>query len=252
MPRLSDDEMISRIKSCSTGTVFTISEIFCDARLEVMNWIWSVMTFQQDCICIKLLDSTTHSVLYKLHIVIDYMLRYEQFLAFESVYQASISCGYDFPTEFIYSSTNIARDYWFNKFGPRGFVRNYIDAAIERADMEILDWYLNKIDIIPFKYSVICIRDKPIKVLNWIYDAYQKSLIPFVHDEFTISNYLLKMMDITTDMSNADCVNELMNILNWFYDRRDQLEFKYNENLFSDVISCDLILILQWSTVVNN
>jgi hypothetical protein len=119
-----------------------------------------------------------------------------------------------------------------------------VSDAIQEGDVEILTWLIDRDAI--FEYNYINILRRPIDTLNWLWDHYLQSRIEFKYDEYTICGMINNISQF--DINYDEKLNELLLVLDWFYDRRDQIEFKYNAECFDNYAAgnAKFLQVFEW------
>jgi hypothetical protein len=243
----TDDEIIDHIREEGISDS-DIKHLFCDKRLAIMEFIYSIMSTKKSFI------SFDQTKFIPVAVIVAEMVSTCQVEALESLYQASIK--YDFKFDFIRLSfdcgTSARKLSVLNWFDTKPDLRPklrliqkssstevVIITAMKECDMDILEWLTQRSLL---HYRSIVLEKNPMKLLNWMEFQYDEGVIEFKYDDDMICRYMESYAASPSEMED-----NLILILTWLWERRDRFEFKYDIQLLELIRPITRYLeILDW------
>jgi hypothetical protein len=243
----SDDDLIAAILSGTVSFYRHYEFIFNDRRLNVMQWIYSVMRIEEHILYIYANDKVIHQ--FHIYTLIDALIDECQMEALESLYQQIHSqydfgeCTFNFEFKLSHELNVKVFDWWYGKFGTDCmFDPDVITDLLTNGNISMLNifWDTLASNDMSFEYEQpLRIKVRPLEVLNWLWDHLGES--KFIYDDTMLTNYWRSYRSYYC----AD-QDELIDILNWLWSHYDQLEFKYNDQLFNYIPNNRFVAVLQW------
>jgi hypothetical protein len=235
---VSDDELFYYLEN---GGVITYTVLFNDKRVALMERIYSIMIINDWRLIIPCVG-VIGTKMFLISEIIWTLNRTYQLVALESFYLAGVQYGFSLvnlcnaATIF---SFDYAKDYekftpvlqwWFDKFDLDSplFLPRTFDSLIIRGDMNIFAWYervLSGRTDVHLSYNKLMLRNNPMETLNWLYRMYQCSHMKMVCNDSTLYE-CINSLSITAKVPGM-----FVKVIEWFYERRDQLGFSYTADL---------------------
>jgi hypothetical protein len=244
---ITDDDCIYSFRTVNTSS--PLYRIWTDDRLYVVHWVIDNMIIQNNMITIVNNDFTLGAEISQ---VIYIMMHDRQFVALETLYQASLNQGFlfDFNTAGLCVfghddtvRTIILLDWIYDRFGITSciFHPDSLSRLITQGDIKVLEWVNAKLLLndMPFVYNTLSLQINHIAVLNFLWDLFLKGQMEFKYDASLLGKCAKDF--------KCNCTE----IFEWFFIRRDTLEFIY-DNQILDQINYHLntpdkcIAILDW------
>jgi hypothetical protein len=237
---MTDSELIDTILA---GQPWIVNQVFNDTREFVINWIFNNANI-------------TNGYIFNVNIrdIINTIIQYRQFVALDIVYRECVAHDilfrYDFRQFRILASDNTKiiikfMEYMYDILGIKQILLydDTLDRFITGGNIPLLKWFYHKLSLngLAFNYCKIRIEENPIEVLNWLWGLYTNGEIKFEYDDMIFDRV---------------CGSDLMDVLNWFYDRRNQIQFKHS-SVFIDTLQSrhiiDIVMsVLNWFAVRRN
>jgi hypothetical protein len=136
----------------------------------------------------------------------------------------------------------------FEKLLP--MIINYMSMHLILGDIPVLNWFIDQHELanMSFKYELKSLNVNAIEILNIMYRrldnfSYHEDFI-FGCSQYLRNSYISYNLGSVVNMS----IDSLMEIIDWLYERRNDIGFKYNDKLFSSYIvgNPGYIRVLNW------
>jgi hypothetical protein len=133
--------------------------------------------------------------------------------------------------------------WWYNCRGIECQILHVSDWMLSHGFIDILNWYTGVLNDhgIEFKYEPLYLIHKPLDTLNWLYHKHVNNGWEFKYEDNMLTDWL------------QFSANKMFDVLNWLWDRRDTIGFKYDEAFLSRMESANTkVLTWFWDHHIND